>query len=78
MPNSELRWQCRRGMRELDVLLTRYLESSYEAAAADEKAAFRKLLTLADPDLVGYLLQKQVPDPDIAVVIDRILDRTDP
>ena len=63
-------------MRELDVLLTNYLENGYAGAGEDEKAAFRKLLTLSDPDLVGYLLQKQVPEPDIAVVIDRILDRT--
>ena len=64
-------------MRELDVLLTEYLDNEYAGAGADEKAAFRKLLTLSDPDLVGYLLQKQVPEPDIAIVIDRILDRTE-
>ena len=62
-------------MRELDVLLTNYLEEHYADAGADEKAAFRKLLTLPDPDLVGYLLQKQEPEPDVAVVISRILDR---
>ena len=78
MPNSKLRWQCRRGMRELDVLLTNYLDHCYTAASADEKAAFQKLLTLSDPELVAYLLQKQTPEPDIAVVIDRILDRTEP
>ena len=62
-------------MRELDVLLTRYLEAHYAGADSGEKAAFRKLLTLSDPDLVGYLLQKQTPAPDIAIVIDRILKR---
>ena len=78
MSDSQLRWQCRRGMRELDVLLTRYLEQHYAGADPGEKAAFRKLLRLPDPDLVGYLLQKQTPAPDIAIVIDRILDRVDP
>ena len=63
-------------MRELDVLLTDYLERCYEAADDAEKMAFRKLLTLPDPELVGYLLQHQVPAADIAIVIDRILDRT--
>ena len=74
---SRLRWQCRRGMRELDVLLTRYLDERYDAAGAAEKAAFRQLLTLSDPDLVGYLLQKQSPGPEIAVVINHILNRTE-
>ena len=64
-------------MRELDVLLTRYLDERYDAAGAAEKAAFRQLLTLSDPDLVGYLLQKQSPGPEIAVVINHILNRTE-
>ena len=64
-------------MRELDMLLIRYLELDYDRADAAEKAAFEKLLTLSDPELVGYLLQKQEPGQDIAIVINRILDRTE-
>ena len=71
---SRLRWQCRRGMRELDDLLLRYLERRYESADDAEKAAFREVLELADPELNGYLLQRQVPDSEpIARVIERIL-----
>ena len=71
---SRLRWQCRRGMRELDELLLRYLERHYTAADAREKAAFRAVLELADPDLNAYLLQRQTPDSEsIACVIQRIL-----
>ena len=56
---SRLRWQCRRGMRELDELLLRYLEKRYPEADVDEKAAFRGVLTLSDPELNAYLLQRQ-------------------
>jgi len=74
MIESRLRWQCRRGMRELDELLLRYLENGYPRAGSDEKAAFRELLMLADPELNGYLLQRQIPDSEpIARVIKRIL-----
>ena len=74
---SRLRWQCRRGMRELDELLLGYLEACYENADEAEKAAFREVLTLADPELNAYLLQRQVPSSEsIARVIDRILRRT--
>ncbi len=73
---SKLRWQCRRGMRELDILLERYLQRDYGQAGAAEKAAFRQLLTLADPDLVGYLLRGEPHDDMlIADVIARILSR---
>jgi len=52
---SRLRWRCRRGMRELDVLLGRYLERDYAAAGQTERDAFSGLLELPDPDLYGYL-----------------------
>lgn len=77
MSDARLRWQCRRGMRELDELLTGYVDRRYEFAPESEKAAFWQLLELSDPELVGYLLHKQMPEPDIAVVIQHILDRTD-
>ena len=35
---SQLRWQCRRGMKELDTLLTAYLETRYDIADDTEKA----------------------------------------
>ena len=71
---SRLRWQCRRGMRELDELLIRYLESRYPSADDEEKAAFQAVLALPDPELNGYLLQRQVPSAkSIAGVIETIL-----
>ena len=71
---SRLRWQCRRGMRELDELLLRYLENHYVDADAQEKAAFCAVLDLADPELNAYLLQRQTPASEsIASVIQRIL-----
>ena len=63
-------------MRELDELLLRYLERKYAAATATEKAAFQSLLELPDPELMGYLLQQQNPPPEMAVVIEEILQRT--
>jgi antitoxin CptB len=75
--HSQLRWQCRRGMRELDELLSRYLETAYNGASAGEKAAFRSLLELPDPDLASYLLQQRRPPPEMEIAIQGILKRTD-
>lgn len=73
---SRLRWQCRRGMRELDELLVRYLEDCYANDSDADKAAFREVLTLADPELNAYLLQRKQPTSEtIARVIERILRR---
>lgn len=76
---SRLKWQCRRGMRELDELLVRYLEDCYPEDSDADKAAFREVLTLADPELNSYLLQRQTPPSEsIARVIQRILRCTSP
>jgi len=72
-PLSRLRWQCRRGMRELDELLMHYLETGYPAAPPAEKLAFQSLLQLSDPELLGYLLQQQEPPPDLYAVILKLL-----
>ena len=53
---SRLRWLCRRGMKELDVVVTTYLDDHYEKASRDEQRQFRELLEMADPDLFGLLL----------------------
>ncbi len=67
---ARLRWQCRRGMRELDELLLRYLECHYPASSSGDKAAFQALLELPDPELLGYLLYGQRPE---SVGYDRIV-----
>ena len=70
---SRLRWQCRRGMRELDIVLTRYLDGRYRQADPAEKAAFERLLTLSDPELVAYILKREPPaDLDLAAVVGRL------
>lgn len=70
---SRLRWQCRRGTRELDELLLGYLEARYPEAGEAEKAEFQALLSLPDPELIGYLLQGGTPVPEFADVVHAIL-----
>lgn len=55
---SRLRWLCRRGMKELDVVMTSYLESHYATASEAEKSGFKELLEMPDPDLYALILGK--------------------
>ena len=74
-PNlSRLRWRCRRGMKELDVVLTRYLEVDYPLAPASERLAFENLLELQDPDLYYYLVGRTAlpEDADTAYVLKKL------
>jgi len=79
MIEGQLRWQCRRGMRELDQLLLRFLENEYPLSGEAQKSAFRELLALPDPELISYLLGGQIPaDSKIANVVSRIQNRASP
>ena len=55
-PMGRLRWRCRRGMKELDVLLERYVRSRLPEAPPDERQVLIQLLELPDPMLADYLL----------------------
>jgi antitoxin CptB len=68
---GRLRWACRRGIRELDVLLTRYADEQFERASPDEQAAFRALLAQQNGVIYAYCLgQASAPDEATRVLIE--------
>jgi len=69
---GRLRWRCRRGMKELDLLLTRYLDERYGAAAADEQEAFQQLLESQDPAIYAYCVGSERPPAQFAALIKQI------
>jgi antitoxin CptB len=69
---GKLRWRCRRGMKELDVLLARYVDERFCSASNPEQEAFRRLLEIQDTVLYGYCLGAERPPPEFAALIERI------
>jgi len=70
---SKLLWRCRRGVKELDVLFTRFVELSYDDLPETEKEAFNKLLDIEDPDILGFMLYNITPaDSDVANIVEKI------
>jgi antitoxin CptB len=62
-----LLWRCRRGMKELDVMLERFARDALAHASPQERGALEELLALPDPLLAGYLLGGNTPlDPQLA------------
>ena len=59
---GRLLWRCRRGMKELDVLLQRWLRDCYAGASAPERDDFDAFLDLPDPELVRYLVRGETPE----------------
>jgi len=70
---DKLRWRCRRGTLELDLVLRRYLETRFSTADRAEQQAFLALLEQEDDELIRYLLgQLNPPDPALAALVSRI------
>jgi len=70
---GRLQWMCRRGMKELDVLLERWLERHGPSATAEDLARFEALLQWQDPELVRYLIAGEIhSDPDLAALLQSI------
>ncbi len=59
---SRLLWRCRRGIREMDIILTEFLEQSYDALADEDKKAFVQLLDEPDLDILNWIMGKGEPD----------------
>jgi len=58
---SKLKWRCRRGTKELDFLLEKFLLSQFPCAEREEQLLFIELLDLQDSQLILYLLGDQLP-----------------
>lgn len=66
---KRLRWRCRRGMRELDVLLERYLAEVWPGASDAQRRAFAQLLEWPDPELAALCFgRRSTTDPAHAAV----------
>nr|WP_242464688.1 succinate dehydrogenase assembly factor 2 [Halorhodospira abdelmalekii] len=68
-----MRWRCRRGTKELDLLLERFLTAHYAQLAAAEQAAFERLLAQEDHALQAWLIYgESPPDAELTRIVERI------
>lgn len=55
-PNSRLKWACRRGMLELDLVLLAFFDEQFSCLSMEEQSVFEDFLAEADQDLYAWLL----------------------
>ena len=69
---ERLRWRCsRRALLELDITLTRFLESGFDQLSDEQQQAFVVLADMEDYDLWDLLTGKaEIDDPGLAAVVD--------
>ncbi len=70
---NQLRWACRRGLLELDLLLNSYMDNVYEHLTDDEKRQFITLLDMQDQEMYEMLTGKISPnDRELAKLLEKI------
>jgi antitoxin CptB len=70
---NRLRWRCRRGILENDLILTRFLDSRGDQITDAELAALESILQLNDNDLWEMLSGRQEPaDQSVMQLVERL------
>ena len=58
---DRVRWRCRRGMLELDLVLTAFLDRHFATLAPQSIEAFCTLLERPDPELLDFVMGREEP-----------------
>ncbi len=67
---NRLRWRCRRGLLENDLILARYLDARGSTMSDGDVAALDRLLDLADDELWNLIVGRTEPgDPDLLPLV---------
>jgi antitoxin CptB len=73
---AAIRWQCRRGMLELDLILLDYFDNCYERLEPKQQLMFTQLLEQTDHTLYQWLVTQTTPDssidPELVLLIQTI------
>ena len=69
---SRLRWRCRRGIKEMDLVFQGFLEQEYQQLNEQDKALFEKILDESDLDILDWILgHKDVTNTEYAELIEK-------
>lgn len=69
-----LAWQCRRGIKEVEVVLVPFFERHFMALSPADQALFEKLLEEQDVDMFEWFTTRTLPEqPDLARIVKMVL-----
>jgi len=68
--HDRIRWRCRRGLLELDLVLERFLATRFDGLDAVQRGRFDELLDEPDNELLDLALGRVEPAPRYRTVVD--------
>ena len=73
---ARIRWACRRGMLELDVLFMPFVDEAFDSLSVQQQAVLQRLLEADDPDLFAWFMgHQECKDEQLNSMVQLILDR---
>jgi antitoxin CptB len=70
---SRIRWRCRRGMLENDIVLTRFLDERGDTLSEEEADLLVRLLDLPDNELWDVIAGRaEAPDPSLQPLVAQL------
>jgi antitoxin CptB len=69
---DRVRWRCRRGLLELDLVLAAFLGRGYGRLDAAQRRLFDELLDWPDNDLLDLVLGRREPEPRFRAVVEML------
>ncbi|MBD1389992.1 succinate dehydrogenase assembly factor 2 [Neiella sp. HB171785] len=72
---ARLRWGCRRGMLELDVILEPFFDNQFTSLSEQQQQIFERLLGCDDPELFAWIMgHEDCKDAELAAMVKTIVD----
>jgi len=78
LEKSNLAWRCRRGIREMDLLLQRFMECRYSQLTDAEKQAFADLLEQPDLDIMDWIMGRSMSPTIFESIIEKLRVTNEP
>ncbi|TKB46185.1 succinate dehydrogenase assembly factor 2 [Thalassotalea mangrovi] len=73
---ARLKWACRRGMLELDVLFMPFVDEAWDQLSDQQKQVFERLLECDDPELFAWFMgHEECKDEQLNAMVQLILNR---
>ncbi len=74
-----LAWQCRRGLKELDVFFDPFYKEHFNQLTDAQKQTFARLMTCEDIDLFDWIMGNAIPeDEELKAILDVIKAKVKP
>jgi succinate dehydrogenase flavin-adding protein (antitoxin of CptAB toxin-antitoxin module) len=69
---DRIRWRCRRGLLELDLVLGNFLDRRFDGLDADQRQLFSELLDQPDNDLLDLAMGRREADPRYRAIVEML------